>query len=193
MEYNGKGPPHIMCMRCRELNVSGRICPCGQPLPKGRRRYCSTRCASERKLKVPKTPRLATEMNHATGAKVLAAWMCLRGCGDIAAKRDSLWAEGEMLFVVRRTRVAFGGSGGLPREIAVDDVERFESASPKHGYLLLSKRMDAAVNVPTDSARRPYFRVVRQWSPRLKGWAETIVVPKSITKSFQLHIPGIAP
>lgn len=167
-------------------------CPCGNPVPRGLRKYCSVGCRTRLRLRKehPLGPRrLDAGGDHGKAAAVVASWMRLNINGAHRAEGDSIWCGERRLFVVRHTSLAFTGNGaGLPEYILFDDVPQFEAndPEPEHGYLLLNGRCSAAVNIPTNPVNRQTWRRARYWLPYRGGWDEVLSAPKGTTKAFWL-------
>lgn len=200
IDYSGRGRPRSQCERCEELRFDRRVCPCGTPLIKSQRVYCSARCSREgRHIRNGAAPRdgwrdhvvtaLEQERLDCDAAFRIAVW--LLAYSDLQAYEVGtavVFPKSETRFEARWTTLDFSRKGDLPQWVAVDDKTRFSSMEmlqPElYGYALSnSKRDTIAVTsaLPHMTAR---WRERRCFVPRYAGYDVELAAP---SESFEIH------
>lgn len=202
--FSGRGRPHLMCPECSETRFDRRLCPCGKPVNRSRRLYCSAACEVEAKrIRQGAKPRLGwmpslhtiakREGDHErAGRKVLE--MMRRTADEPAAmelRGNTIFSvHGVPLYAVRATGMGFDAAGnGLPKWVPVDDEERLTAMSPEPEiYILLNGAMDTCFAVSTRYRER--WRSESLFVPRYNALAEVLHCPRGEGKLRTIRPAG---
>lgn len=202
IDYSGRGRVRSQCEFCAELRHDRRVCPCGTPLVKSQRVYCSARCSREaRRIRNGAAPRDGWTEHIATAfekekldcrvAMRVAVWLrALAGWDAHESGMAILFPSWRWRIEARWTPLEFSCAADLPQWVPVDDRTRLETMQmrlPKlYAYALSNSPRTAIAVVSAQGHEIAQWRERRCFVPRYADYDVEMSAPAEAFDVYSL-------